>query len=142
MVDRNRNGDDNEQKPRKFREYDHLKQNDIMMTIEYCTNCKEHQISTRHDEQKYYELSQRVKNEIIKHFPVIKVYLKPLQMDGNDKSINQMYLQRRLGAFEIQICSKLNGRLRLETVFSKIKNKKWPNMNEDILNQIPKYMNH
>lgn len=35
---------------RHFREFDDLQEEDVMVSIEYCTNCQNHTGSTRHSE--------------------------------------------------------------------------------------------
>jgi hypothetical protein len=47
----------------------------------FSTNCKSHEGTTRHDEQRYLNCALNLKKEILKHFPVIKVYLKPNVVD-------------------------------------------------------------
>jgi len=39
---------------RKFREYELIYEDEYLVTIEYCSGCKYHKSSTRHDEAKYY----------------------------------------------------------------------------------------
>lgn len=87
MVDKK-----DDQNIRWFKEYDQIRDEQIYVTVEYCTNCKNHQVSTRHDEKKYQQLAQKIKNEVLSHFPVVRVYLKPLLMDYSDKKVSQIYL--------------------------------------------------
>lgn len=46
---------------RNFKEFDTLMNGDLVVTIEYCTNCSTHQGSTRHDEEKYYNYATTLK---------------------------------------------------------------------------------
>lgn len=71
------------------------------------TNCQSHCSSTRHDEEKYYQLATNMKFAILNHFPIAKVFLKPLVFDPVEQSLDNLALQKRIGAFEIQICSKI-----------------------------------
>jgi hypothetical protein len=56
-----------------------------------------HSNSTRHDEQKYFNLAGQLKQEILMQFPVVKVLLKPLVYDPSDHSIDSLYVQKRIG---------------------------------------------
>ncbi|CAD8156523.1 unnamed protein product [Paramecium octaurelia] len=106
------------------------KSDEMVVTIEYCTNCKEHQRSTRHNEEQYLSYALLIKQSILLNYPDIKVYLKPLVFD-NDKTITSLFLQRRIGAFEVQF--QANG--QQSQLFSKLQTKSWPNVN-DILKAI------
>ncbi|CAK71934.1 unnamed protein product (macronuclear) [Paramecium tetraurelia] len=106
------------------------KSDEMVVTIEYCTNCKEHQRSTRHNEEQYLSYALLIKQSILLNYPDIKVYLKPLVFD-NDKTITSLFLQRRIGAFEVQF--QANG--QQSQLFSKLQSKSWPNVN-DILKAI------
>ncbi|CAD8062475.1 unnamed protein product [Paramecium primaurelia] len=106
------------------------KSDEMIVTIEYCTNCKEHQRSTRHNEEQYLSYALLIKQSILLNYPDIKVYLKPLVFD-NEKTITSLFLQRRIGAFEIQFQS--NG--QQSQLFSKLQTKSWPNVS-DILKAI------
>ncbi len=48
-----------------------------------------------------------MKFSILNHFPIAKVFLKPLVFDPMDQSYDNLLLQKRIGAFEIQICAKI-----------------------------------
>lgn len=60
---------------------DDIKENEVIVTIEYCTNCSSHMGTTRHDEQKYLNTALLLKQEILRCFPTIRVYLKPNVVD-------------------------------------------------------------
>lgn len=78
-------------KPYKYRPYkelENLNEGDVVITIEYCTNCKTHNTTTRHDEQKYLNQALSLQKEILKCFPIITVFLKPNVYDERDKSID------------------------------------------------------
>lgn len=99
------------------------------------TNCHEHQGTTRHDEAKYESVASNLKREILRHFPTVKVYLKPLLSDSSDKSIETQYARSRLGALEVQLCSNRDGKITKTTLFSKLKSKCWPSTNV-VLNEL------
>ena len=77
---------------RQFREYEDIQEEDIIVTIEYCTNCHNHTGSTRHSEQQYYDTAVQLKRDILRMFPICKVYLKPLLYDASDHTIDTMFL--------------------------------------------------
>jgi hypothetical protein len=43
----------------------------------------------------------QLKKEILANFPVVKVYLKPNVVDPQDKSVDSIFVRRRIGAFEV-----------------------------------------
>ncbi|CAD8074053.1 unnamed protein product [Paramecium primaurelia] len=123
---------------REFREFKDISEEDVIVTIEYCTNCHEHTGSTKHDETRYLSYAQQLKNEILKRFPIVKVILKPLLYDHFDHSIDTMFLQRRLGCFEVQVMSKQKGQLKFAVIGSKLNSKAWPQI-PIIINKLPQY---
>jgi len=126
---------------RHFREYENVINNEIVITIEYCTNCRQHQGSTRHDEEKYAQFANSLKREIITQYPVVKVILKPLIFDQTDESSESIYLRSRIGAFEVQIFSKNSeGVVKRQIIFSKLRTRNWPSISkvvEDVSNYLP-----
>jgi len=126
---------------RHFREYENVINNEIVITIEYCTNCRQHQGSTRHDEEKYAYFANTLKRDIITQYPVVKVILKPLIFDQTDESSESIYLRSRIGAFEVQLYSKNSeGEVKRQIVFSKLRTRNWPSVSkvvEDISNYLP-----
>ncbi|CAK66291.1 unnamed protein product (macronuclear) [Paramecium tetraurelia] len=125
---------------RKFKEFENLYNGDLVVTIEYCTNCSQHAGSTRHDEEKYYTFATNLKQELIQQYPTAKVYLKPLIYDPHDYSIDTLYIQRRIGAFEVQVCSKNRDQVKKGLVFSKLNTKIWPNYTE-VIERVSDYLN-
>ncbi|CAD8155673.1 unnamed protein product [Paramecium pentaurelia] len=123
---------------REFREFKDISEEDVIVTIEYCTNCHEHLGSTKHDEARYLSYAQALKNEIIQRFPIVKVILKPLIYDHFDHSIDTMFLQRRLGCFEVQVMSKQKGQIKQAVIGSKLNTKAWPQTSV-IINKLPQY---
>ena len=60
--------------------------------------------------------------------------------DTIDQSIDSLFLQKRIGAFEIQLCSRVSSKTNEKVIFSKLDTKKWPNQDE-ILEKITEYVN-
>ena len=77
---------------RRFKEFENVLEGEVIVSIEYCTNCSLHSGSTRHDEDKYYNIAISMKQEIIAQFPMSKVYLKPLVYDPLDTSVDTLYV--------------------------------------------------
>lgn len=103
---------------REFREYQFLRENEVIVTVEHCDACEFHLETTRHDPAKYSNFAQAIKNGVLTRYPMVKVLIKPLSKQG-DNSINQ-----RLGAFEVQVCSKLKGLIKKESLHSKLVTRK------------------
>jgi hypothetical protein len=64
--------------------------------------------------------------------------LKPLLFE-REFSADSLYLQRRIGAFEVQIMHKLSQKTEQSILYSKLKSKAWPNL-RSIVSQIPSYL--
>lgn len=60
--------------------------------------------------------------------------------DTIDQSIDSLFLQKRIGAFEIQLCSRVSSKTNEKVIFSKLETKKWPNQDE-VLEKITEYVN-
>ena len=111
-----------------FLEFDFLEDNDIIITIEHCSNCEQHLNHTNHVNDIYRKISKLLQSCINLRFPFIKVFLKPIDTSSN-KHLN------RLGALEIQLAMKINDNQIITTLFSKLNSNQWPNFNI-ILNKI------
>ena len=111
-----------------FLEFDFLENNDIIITIEHCSNCEQHLNHTNHVNDIYKNIAKLLQTCINIRFPFIKVYLKPIDTSSN-KHLN------RLGALEIQLAMKINDKQTITTLFSKLNSNQWPNFN-NILNKI------
>ena len=109
-----------------FLEFDYLENNDIIIAIEYCSNCEEHMKHTQHINDIYKHFSKLLQNCINIRFPFIRVILKPVVKDD---------LPNRLGAMEIQIGYRYNDNTTIESLFSKLNSNVWPNFHM-ILNKI------
>lgn len=111
-----------------FLEFDFMENNDIIITIEHCSNCEQHLNHTNHINDIYKTISKLLQLCINIRFPFIKVFLKPIDNSDN-KHLN------RLGALEIQLGMKFNNKINIVTLFSKLNTNQWPNIN-NILNKI------
>ena len=111
-----------------FLEFDFMENNDIIITIEHCSNCEKHLNHTNHINDIYKTISKLLQLCINIRFPFIKVFLKPIDTSDN-KHLN------RLGALEIQLGMKINDKISIVTLFSKLNTNQWPNFN-NILNKI------
>lgn len=108
-----------------FREYQFLRDYETLVTVEHCDSCETHANSTHHDPKQYSSLAQSLSNTILARYPSVKVMIKPISRLG----MNYM----RIGAFEVQICSKSNGSLNKNTLHSKLQTKKWPDLQEIVM---------
>ncbi|KRW99440.1 hypothetical protein PPERSA_12544 [Pseudocohnilembus persalinus] len=136
---------------RNYKELDNCSDEEVVVTIEYCTNCSKHNSTTRHDEQKYLNQALSLQKEILKSFRIVTVYLKPNVYDERDKSVDTLYVRQRLGAFEVQISGGMQeiplegqpGQFRQipkkGVLHSKLKTGTWPD-HPSILSQIRYYM--
>ena len=82
-----------------FLEFDFMENNDIIITIEHCSNCEQHLSHTNHVNDIYKNISKLLQLSINIRFPFIKVHLKPI--DTSNKHTN------RLGALEVQLAMKI-----------------------------------
>ncbi|CAD8130770.1 unnamed protein product [Paramecium sonneborni] len=119
---------------REFREFKDISEEDVIVTIEYCTNCNEHMGSIIQYEAHYLSYAQALKNEIISRFPIVKLILKLLIYDHYDHSIDTMFLQRRL----VQVMSKQKGQIKQAVIGSKFSTKARP-QTQVIINKLPQH---
>ena len=118
---------------REFLEYDFLRDNDVLLTIEHCDQCHEHNDTTHHDPHKYSAFAAHIKAAVLSRYSMVKVLVKPLSaLDGK-----QAY--KRMGCFEVQVCSKRNGAVRKDLLHSKLATKRWPDT-EDILSKLSEFL--
>ena len=143
-----------------FTEYNNLKPNEYIITIEHCASCEEHKNITQHQTDTIFkELAIKYQKIIQERFPFIKVFLKPIDVEivknikfrlpkvkENGKShppypkINNQFKQCRIGAFEIQIATLTEKNEKLiRIIHSKLKTKKFPDVNT-VLKKIVSFM--
>ena len=143
----------------EFIEYKELKNGKYVVTIEYCASCDEHSNITQHSDEVFKNLAMDYQKIIQERFPFIQVLLKPIDVDiiksegfklpdlpPNGKAydkfpkVNDQFKQCRIGAFEIQICSKdSHGQKDVKIIHSKLKSKTFPKVNQ-VLEKIVSYM--
>ena len=147
----------------KFQEFENIKYNEYMITIEHCASCQEHKYITQHQSDTIFkELALSYQKIIRERFPFIKVYLKPIDVEivknktfvipkvernGGPRpkipSLNTKFKQCRIGAFEIQIATRdEKGNLIQRIIHSKLKTKKFPDVNtvlKKMLSFMPKF---
>lgn len=135
---------------RKFKEVDSIKEGEIYVFIEYCSNSEKTQVSTRHIEAKYTSFAKRFRQGILEKYPFIKVYLKSHSEDSkitkytltSEAEANKIENQRttvRIGAFEISLARVVGRITRTELLFSKIKSRVWPSL-PIMLQKISEYL--
>lgn len=120
-----------------------MQKNEIIITIEHCSNCEDHQTHTQHINDIYRNVAMSLQKCILMRFPFIKVYLKPIDtnivptnLQNYEKSevVDYKYKDVRLGAFEIQLAIKTD-KLEIFQVHSKLSTGQWPSFNT-VLNKI------
>ena len=145
---------------KEFTEYNNLKKNEFIITIEHCASCEEHKNITQHQTDTIFkELALKYQKIIQERFPFIKVFLKPIDVEivknekfklpkvtENGKSypaypkLNNQFKQCRIGAFEIQIATLNDKNEKLvRIIHSKLKTKKFPDVNT-VLKKIVSFM--
>ena len=105
-----------------FPEYNRIGEGEILVTIAHCSNCKHHQLSTRHDEKKYKLYATQLASKIEMNVPGAKVIVRAV---GG----------RMIGAFEVQVCRQQAQKLSKVLMHSKLVTNLWPNM-DDIVRRI------
>lgn len=120
-----------------------MQKNEIIITIEHCSNCEDHKTHTQHINDIYRNIAINLQKCILMRFPFIKVYLKPIDtqivptnLQNYEKSevVDYKYKDVRIGAFEIQLAIKTE-RLEIFQVHSKLATGQWPSFNS-LLNKI------
>ena len=144
-----------------FVDYKFISDNQYIVTIEFCSNCKEHENFTSHSAELYKNYALSLQKCILLRFPFISVLLKPIDTDivksdwhkikkedNKDKNknnkipmyyINDQFKEVRIGAFEVQLCLKSNNEAKVIVLHSKLETKQWPKI-DVILNKIVSYM--
>ena len=144
-------------KQKNFVDYKYTDVNQYVITIEYCSNCKEHSKITSHKADLYKNYALSLQKCILLRFPFITVLLKPIETDiqngdyklpkvekngGNFplQYLNNQYKEVRIGAFEVQLFFKSRKEEeQIVILHSKLETKRWPKI-ETILGKIVSYM--
>ena len=144
-----------------FIDYKFISENQYIVTIEFCSNCKEHENFTSHSAELYKNYALSLQKCILLRFPFISVLLKPIdtdivksdwhkikKVDNTDKKngsqipmfyINDQFKEVRIGAFEVQLCLKADNQSKVIVLHSKLETKQWPRI-DVILNKIVSYL--
>lgn len=64
-----------------YEEFNELNKNDIIITIEHCSNCIEHSNHTNHENNIYLNYARCIQKCILLRYPFIRVLLKPIETD-------------------------------------------------------------
>ena len=108
-----------------YLEFDYMEPNDIIVIIEHCANCEEHQSHTQHINDIFRHIAKLLQKAIVTRFPFIKVYLKPIEN-----------ITARIGAFEVQYAMRLDeDKPTIIPLWSKLNSGIWPSI-YNILNKI------
>lgn len=116
-------------------------------------NCRNHNTSTKHDEEKYKAFAQNLQGAIREQFPLVKVIVKPISTEQDQKIkkfkvegdlfkptvIDFQMKNMRLGAFEVQIYKREGGKVIEKTIHSKLKSGFWPSVSQ-ILEKVHYYL--
>lgn len=104
-----------------------------LVTIEHCYCCKDHQVTTRHDEGKYVAVANELKEAIQDLVPYARIELKAFDL-------HDPIFRGRLGTMEVQLGWRgIDGALCKRVVFSKRVRGCWPRVwkvAETILTQL------
>lgn len=129
-----------------FLEFEYMEENDIVITIEHCNNCDDHQTHTQHKNDIYKNIAKILQKCILIRFPFIKVYLKPIDtevinrdIDPKNMIIDNNYKTVKIGALEIQLGLKKNNKVNIFKLHSKLSTGTWPSFSST-LNQIIQYL--
>ena len=141
-----------------FIDFKYMDENQYLITIEFCSNCKDHEVFTSHHADLYKNYALSLQKCILLRFPFISVLLKPIETDikkgdayklpkvskdgkCEKKYINEQFKDVRIGAFEVQLCfkDKNDKEPKIVLLHSKLETKQWPKI-ENILNKIVSYM--
>ena len=142
----------------KFLEFDKIQPGEYIISIEYCSSCKEHSNITQHSDTIFKDLALKYQRIIKERFPFITVILKPINVDivindayetpeyeknggpcKNTQPINNQFKPCRIGAFEIQISTLKNNINDTRLIHSKLKTKKFPKVTT-VLDKIVSFM--
>jgi len=115
----------------------------VVITIEHCTDCANHNITTRHKQQKYDDFAQNLLTKLSLTHPDIPVLACPIntsedtrrkqyrrglclpvQKGSSPSMVNRPGLYSRLGAFEVEVHVRNQ---KGAVLHSKLWTKRWPN---------------
>ena len=143
-------------KEQTFIDYEYMQDNQYIITIEFCSNCKDHEKFTSHSADLYKNYALSLQKCILLRFPFISVLLKPIETDikkgekyklpkmdikgrCEKQYLNDQFKDVKIGALEVELCFKYNKEKHVVLLHSKLATKRWPKI-ENILNKIVSYM--
>ena len=110
----------------KFRRsgHSHPGEGEMTVVIEYCYNSSTRQISTSHNEQRYHEEAELVRQYVLHYCPEACVFVVPIDF----KTATSFHRggEARLGAFEIDARIRVDGEMLTYSLWSKLNSKLWP----------------
>ena len=110
----------------KFRRsgHGHPGEGEMTVVIEYCYNSSTRQISTSHNEQRYHEEAELVRQYVLHYCPEACVFVVPIDF----KTATSFHRggEARLGAFEIDARIRVDGEMLTYSLWSKLNSKLWP----------------
>ncbi len=131
-------------KVKQYKESAEVGEGEILVTIEHCTNCAEHQSNTRHIEEKYYLYARTLQQAILLRYPTVRVSCKPItntvedymrsfSVDRRNPDQKSLIIDNhrpvlRIGAFEVLLCTRVKGELRQDLLHSKLASRIWPSI--------------
>ena len=117
-------------RPRMFGAYEKLENLDLIFSIEYCHNCKFHNISLRHDPQEYINHADQFLKHLARltHENRVCARVGVTRFEANiTQKTKTSDLDNRIGAFEIQVAYRsASGALFTEILHSKLQKRSWP----------------
>jgi hypothetical protein len=125
-----------------------MENNEIIITIEHCSNCEDHQTHTQHINDIYKTFAKILQKCILIRYPFIKVFLKPIDTDIANPNehgqlvIDNKYKEVRIGAMEVQLGIRLNDKTEIQLIHSKLSSGTWPSIGtvlNKIVNHMPKF---
>lgn len=113
--------------------------NDILISIEHCSNCHEHESHTNHINNIYPNFARGLQKAIQLRYPFIRIILKSIDTDIINSNIKENIISNkevRIGAMEVQLYKAIDN--TVVNLHSKLNSKKFPNL-EKLLDKINKY---
>lgn len=134
-------------------DYEHIGPNEVLVTIEHCTNCAHHKLNTHHKEEHYIKMATAVQmclEDAVQQFPVrFSVVLKPISLEAHihpperaqelleehtfhafkvtSDIIETVSTSLRTGAFEVQVAFRDPQRhVVVHLLHSKLFRGEWP----------------
>ena len=110
----------------KFRRsgHSHPGEGEMTVVIEYCYNSSTRQMSTTHNEQRYHEEAELVRQYVLHYCPEACVFVVPI--DFSTATSFHRGGEARLGAFEIDARIRVDGEMLTYSLWSKLNSKLWP----------------